>query len=102
MATLNRVASLHCISLIIKGLHLFAVSLSTTQASRTAPLRPVAGFPGLGLLRELRQSTNHRGHIPLTSQWTFPSSHAGVKCIGEVAGRSLYPCVPQVDADAAR
>lgn len=32
----------------------------------------MAGFPCLGLLRELRQSTEHRGRIPLASQMDFP------------------------------
>ena len=61
---------------------------------------PANGSPGCRLLRELRQSTNHRRHIPFASQWTFPSSHVGLKHIGEVAGRSLCSCGPQVDADA--
>jgi hypothetical protein len=30
---------------------------------------------------------------------TFPSSHAGLKRMGEVAYRSLYPCLPQVVAN---
>ena len=37
--------------------------------------------------------------LPLHRQWTFPSSHVGLKRIGEAAGRSLYPCLPQVGAD---
>ena len=40
--------------------------------------------------------------FPSHRQWTFPSSHAGLKRNGWVAGRSLCPCLPQVDAEAAR
>ena len=32
----------------------------------------MAGFPYLGLLRELRQPIEHRGHIPLASQMGLP------------------------------
>ena len=38
----------------------------------------MAGFPYLGLLRELCQLIEHWGHVPLASRRTFPSSHAGL------------------------
>ncbi|SIT79200.1 hypothetical protein SAMN04487768_0185 [Burkholderia sp. b13] len=66
--SVDHVASLLCISLIIKGLHL----------TTTASLRRVAGSPDLGLLRRLCQPARHRGHTPLASVQTFPSSHVGL------------------------
>ena len=41
----------------------------------------------------MRRSTS------LSFHHAFPRSYAGRQRIGEVAGRSLFPCVPQVDAD---
>ncbi len=38
--------------------------------------------------------------IPLTSRSTFTIPHIGLKRIGEVADRSLYPCLPRVDTNA--
>ncbi|ACM39695.1 hypothetical protein Avi_8265 (plasmid) [Allorhizobium ampelinum S4] len=65
----------------------------------------MAGFPCHGLLRELRQHDGHQGQLPcdailsLSFHHAFPRSYAGRQRIGEAAGRSLFPCVPQVDAD---
>jgi len=36
---------------------------------------------------------------PLAFHHAFPRSYAGRSRAGEVAGRSPFPCVPQVDAD---
>lgn len=41
----------------------------------------------------MRRSTS------LSFHHAFPRSYAGRQRIGEVAGRSLFPCIPQVDAD---
>src|SRR5471030_3284781 len=59
-------SSPHCGQLIDQANHL------------NCPPSHVAGFPGLGLLRRLRQLAHHRGHTPLASVQTFPSSHAGL------------------------
>ena len=42
---------------------------------------------------------DHRGQLPCHFDHAFPRSYAGLKRIGEAAGRSLCPCLPQVDAD---
>lgn len=75
------------------------------QAVRTVPLRHVAGFPCRGLLRELRQHDGHQGQLPcyaILGHSIMPSlvHMLDLKRIGEAAGRSLFPCFPQVDADA--
>ena len=41
-----------------------------------------------------------RRSASLSFHHAFPRSYAGRQRIGEVAGRSLFPCFPQVDADA--
>jgi hypothetical protein len=42
--------------------------------------------------------------LAIQTSWSFhhafPRSYAGRLHIGEAAGRSLFPCFPQVDADA--
>jgi len=43
------------------------------QATWTASLRHVVGFPHLGLLRRLRQLAGHRGRTPLASRASLPS-----------------------------
>jgi hypothetical protein len=62
------------------------------------PLRHVAGFPGLKLLRRLRQLAHHGEHslgiCASLSQFTYWTQRTG-----EVACRSLYPCFPQVVAN---
>ncbi len=40
-----------------------------------------------------------RRNTSLSFHHAFPRSYAGRQRIGEVAARSLFPCVPQVDAD---
>lgn len=40
-----------------------------------------------------------RRNTSLSFHHAFPRSYAGRQRIGEAAGRSLFPCVPQVDAD---
>nr|AJW29932.1 hypothetical protein pLM19O1_p71 [Ochrobactrum sp. LM19]AJW29941.1 hypothetical protein pLM19O1_p62 [Ochrobactrum sp. LM19] len=40
-----------------------------------------------------------RRNTSLSFHHAFPRSYAGRLRIGEAAGRSLFPCVPQVDAD---
>ncbi|OKX41869.1 hypothetical protein AWP91_10060, partial [Escherichia coli] len=66
------VASLRCISLIIKGLHLVRSVNSRRKHIQTASLRHVMGFPHRGLLRKLRQPARHRSHAPLTSVADLP------------------------------
>jgi len=66
------VASLHCISLIIKGLHPVRSGSLLGKHIQTAPLRHVMGFPHRGLLRELRQSMRHRRHATLASDIDLP------------------------------
>lgn len=41
-----------------------------------------------------------RHNTSLSFHHAFPRSYAGRQRIGEAAGRSLFPCVSQVDADA--
>ncbi|QCT22503.1 hypothetical protein FEM41_24110 [Jejubacter calystegiae] len=66
------VASLRCISLIIKGLHPIRSVSSHRKHIQTAPLRHVMGFPHRGLLRKLRQPARHRSHASLTSAAGLP------------------------------
>ena len=66
------VASLRCISLIIKGLHLVRSVNSRRKHIQTASLRHVVGFPHRGLLRKLRQPARHRSHALLTSVADLP------------------------------
>lgn len=71
------------------------------QATQAAPLRHAAGFPGLGLLRELCQHGGHRGQLPYHSLVPSLVHMLDYQRIDEVAGRSLFPCLPQVDAVAS-
>ncbi len=91
------VASLRCISLIIKGLHLVRSVNSRRKHIQTASLRHVMGFPHRGLLRKLRQPARHRSHAPLTSVADLPRfTGFGLRHTEEAARRTLYPCLPQV------
>lgn len=56
--------------------------------TRTPPTRWTSG------------STPLRRNTLLSFHHAFPRSYAGRQRIGEAAGRSLFPCFPQVDADA--
>ena len=96
--SVDHIASLRGLALIIKGLHLIVVSESATQATQTAPLRSVAGFPDLGLLRGLRQRVPRRGTHSLVIGTRFPQFTCWTSHTGEVAYRSLSPCVPHVVA----
>jgi hypothetical protein len=96
--SVDHVASVRCISLMIKGLHLIVVRESATQATQTAPLRHVVGVPDLGLLRGLRQRVPRRGTHSLVIGPRLPQFTCGTSHTGEVASRSLSPCVPQVVA----
>jgi hypothetical protein len=69
------------------------------QAPQIAPLRHAAGFPGLGLLRKLCQHDGHQGQLPYHSAHAFPRSYVGLPAYRR--GRSLFPCLPQVDAVAS-
>ena len=90
------VASLRCISLIIKGLHLVRSVNSRRKHIQTASLRHVMGFPHRGLLRKLRQPARHRSHAPLTSVADLPR----FTCLDSGILRSCpshsLSCLPQV------
>ena len=67
----------------------------------------VTGFPCRRLLRELCQHGGHWGQLPC--RIILPDGHSTMPSlvhmldlnrIGEAAGRSLCPCLLQVDADA--
>ena len=59
----------------------------------------MAGSPCLGLLRELRQHDGRPGYSVIIPVMPSLVHILGLKHIGEAAGRSLCPCVLQVDAN---
>jgi hypothetical protein len=64
-----------------------------------ANLLVLIGFPELGLLRRLSQHAGRHGQLPWHASMASIGHTIGLQLIGEVAGRSLYPCFSQVDVE---
>jgi len=80
-SSLAHVASLCCISLIIKGLHLVWSGPLHSKPLKLFPFAVGQAFTCLGLLRELRQHGGHQGQLPWHSNHAFPRSYAGLESV---------------------
>ncbi|CAH1660964.1 hypothetical protein CHELA1G11_60033 [Hyphomicrobiales bacterium] len=93
-------ASLCCISLIIKGLHLVWSGNLHSKQLELFPFAMWRVFPtpdyygNSASMVDIR--VNSLGIPTMPSLVHMPD----LKRTGEAAGRSLFPCIPQVDADA--
>src|SRR5215467_15017039 len=98
------VASLCCISLIIKGLHLVRSGSLHSKQFELSPFAMWQAFPAADYYGNSARWTSGSTPLRRRASWAFhhafPRSYTGRHRIGEVAGRSLFPCFPQVDADA--
>src|SRR5664279_1015267 len=95
------VASLCCISLIIKGLHLVRSDRVHSKQLKLLPFAMWPAFPASDYYGSSASMTDigvNSLAIPLMPSLVHMLDY---QRIGEVAGRSLFPCLLQVDAVAS-
>jgi hypothetical protein len=89
-----------CISLIIKGLHLIGSGSLHVKQLKLFPFAMWQAFPAsdyYGNSASMSVIGVNSLAIPIMPSLVHMPD---LKRTGEAAGRSLYPCFPQVDADA--